>query len=88
MKNFVLHSEYEIKDIIGIGTFGEVKLGINKRTNENVAIKIIDKDKMTKFCNIKRIKREFDIIQSLDHLNIIKTHSINEDSKKYYIVME
>ena len=88
MKNFVLHSEYEIKDIIGIGTFGEVKLGINKRTNENVAIKIIDKDKMTKFCNIKRIKREFDIIQSLDHLNIIKTHSINEDTKKYYIVME
>jgi len=88
MKNLILYSEYEIKDIIGIGTFGEVKLGINKKTNENVAIKIIDKEKMINFNNIKRIKREFNIIKSLNHLNIIKTYLIDEDKKKFYMVME
>ena len=88
MKNLILQSEYEIKDIIGIGTFGEVKLGVNKKTNENVAIKIIDKEKMINYNNIQRIKREFNIIKSLNHLNIIKTYLIDEDKKKFYIVME
>ena len=81
-------SDYEIKDIIGIGNFGEVKLGINKETKEKVAIKIIDKDKMIKCNNIERIKREFKIIKELDHLNIIKTYSIRDDPKKFYIIME
>ena len=86
-KNFI-HDEYEIKDIIGIGTFGEVKLAVNKKTKEKVAIKIIDKEKMISFQNIERIKREFNIIKELDHINIIKTYSITEDSKKFYIIME
>ena len=86
-KNFI-QKDYEIKDIIGIGTFGEVKLGVNKKTKEKVAIKIIDKEKMIAYQNIERIKREFSIIKELDHINIIKTYSITEDPKKFYIIME
>ena len=32
--------DYIIKEIIGNGTFSKVKLGINKYTNEKVAIKL------------------------------------------------
>ena len=40
-ENSVL-SNYEIKGILGKGTFSKVKLGINKITNEKVAIKMIE----------------------------------------------
>ena len=36
-------SDYSIKETIGKGTFSKVKLGINKQTNEKVAIKILKK---------------------------------------------
>jgi len=88
METNFIQDEYEIKDIIGTGTFGEVKLALNKKTKEKVAIKIIDKEKMIAFQNIERIKREFNIIKELDHINIIKTFSITDDSKKFYIIME
>ena len=41
-ENTVL-TDYDIKGILGKGTFSKVKLGINKITKEKVAIKIIDK---------------------------------------------
>ena len=34
-------TEYDIKGVLGKGTFSKVKLGINKITREKVAIKII-----------------------------------------------
>ncbi len=37
---------YEIKDSIGKGKFGRVKLGIHKKTGKKVAIKILKKKKM------------------------------------------
>ena len=36
-------SDYNIKETIGKGTFSIVKLGINKKTKEKVAIKILKK---------------------------------------------
>ena len=37
---------YEVKEKLGNGKFGLVKLGINKQTKEKVAIKITNKKKM------------------------------------------
>ena len=38
--------DYIIKQTIGKGTFSKVKLGINKTTNQKVAIKILEKCKI------------------------------------------
>ena len=48
MKNNDFLSDYEIKETIGKGTFSIVKLGINKITNEKVAIKILKKKENAK----------------------------------------
>ena len=37
---------YQIEKTIGEGTFGKVKLGIHIPTEEKVAIKILEKDKI------------------------------------------
>ena len=72
-------SEYYIKETIGKGTFSVVKLGINKKTKEKVAIKILKKKKITNKEDIERIEREISILKKLNHINIIKVYKINED---------
>ena len=81
-------SDYEIKETIGKGTFSVVKLGINKLTKEKVAIKILKKNKILHKADKSRLEREISILKKLNHINVIKIHKINEDSEKYYIVME
>ena len=81
-------SDYSINQTIGKGTFSVVKLGINKKTKEKVAIKILKKKKIVHKEDAERIEREINILKKLDHINVIKIYKINEDEEKYYIVME
>ena len=83
-----LLSDYLIKETIGKGTFSIVKLGINKKTNEKVAIKILKKNKIIHREDVERIEREISILKKLSHINVIKIYKINEDNEKYYIFME
>ena len=79
---------YEIKQTIGKGTFSKVKLGINKLTNEKVAIKILEKSKIIEKEDLERIYREMKIIKQLNHKNIIKVNEIFENNEYYFIIME
>ena len=81
-------SDYIIKETIGKGTFSIVKLGVNKTTKEKVAIKILKKKKIKYKEELERIEREINILQKLEHINVIKIYKINEDEEKYYIFME
>ena len=88
-----LSSEYKIgnyliKQTLGEGTFGKVKLGIYIPTNEKVAIKIIEKDKMTDKDDVVRLKREFDMLSKFNHPNVILVTEIFESVDSYYSVME
>ena len=81
-------NDYIIKETIGTGTFSKVKLGINKYTKEKVAIKLLEKSKITEKEDLKRINREISIIKKLSHPNIIKINEIFENEKYYYIIMD
>ena len=80
--------DYIIKETIGTGTFSKVKLGINKYTKEKVAIKLLEKSKITEKEDLKRINREISIIKKLSHPNIIKINEIFENEEYYYIIMD
>ena len=79
---------YQIKQTLGEGTFGKVKLGIYIPTNEKVAIKIIEKDRMTDKDDVVRLKREFDMLSKFNHPNVILVTEIFESTDSYYSVME
>ena len=79
---------YLIKNNLGEGTFGKVKLGIYIKTGEKVAIKIIDKRKLIEKNDQIHLKREIDLLQKLNHINIISVYEIFENIDNYYIVME
>jgi 5'-AMP-activated protein kinase catalytic alpha subunit len=44
--------------VIGEGTFGKVKLGTHILTGEKVAVKILEKDKITEEADVERVSRE------------------------------
>ena len=86
-KDYSLIENYELKNIIGEGNFGKVKLGIFKKTGEEFAIKIIDKNIIKK--KMKNILfKENEIITKFNHINVIYVFQIIEDDKNIYIVME
>lgn len=78
---------YEIKDKIEAGKFGEVFLGVHKKTGQFVAIKTIKKDSMTSK-DIELVKSEIDIMKMCKHPNIVRLLDHFENSQFTFIVME
>ena len=63
--------DYILKHTIGEGAFSKVKLAVHKPSNNIVAIKILDKTKISKSDQIRTV-REMKILTSLNHPNSIK----------------
>lgn len=78
---------YNIKDLLGEGAFGQVKLAQKKSTKEQFAIKILNKDKLSKE-QLFMVRNEIDIMALCCHPNIGRLEEIIEDHKAIYIVME
>lgn len=62
---------FDIIKKLGQGTYGKVQLGINKETSQDVAIKTIKKCKIESEADLVRIRREVQIMSSVQHPNII-----------------
>ena len=82
-----LEKIYEIKDILGSGSFSMVKLGINKITKEKVGVKIMNKDKMNT-TRLESARTEIEIMKICQHPNIIHFIDSYETENKIYIFME
>ena len=78
---------YEVRQKLGNGKFGLVKLGINKQTKEKVAIKIMNKKKMDT-SDIELVRTEIEILKICQHPNIIRLYDIFENVDYIYIIME
>lgn len=83
-----LTDDYFLRDTLGKGNFGLVKMGQHKITNEKVAIKIINKNGMDSDKIKSRFFAEVDFLQKCNHENIVKYLDIYEDNQNYYFVME
>lgn len=71
-------NNYEIYKQLGQGAYGLVKMGIDKRTQERVAIKIYQKKKFADPNKIKNVEREINILAELSHPNIAKLLNVIE----------
>ena len=78
---------YEMLDDLGEGIFGSVKLGVEKKTKERVAIKIIKKNK-TKQSDIELVRTEIDVMKLCHHPNVVHLLDHFENAEYIFIVME
>ena len=79
---------YLIEKSIGEGTFGKVKRGTHTLTGEKVAIKILEKDRITDVSDVERVTREIHILKLIRHPNIIQLYEIIETPRQLYLIME
>lgn len=88
---------YELRETIGVGTFGKVKLGLNlERNPELVAVKIIPKvPNSIARSNLKevqehmqKLKKEVQLQKACLHDNIIRLFGIDDDDRYVFAVME
>ncbi len=56
---------------LGEGTFGKVKIGVHTLTNEKVAIKILEKQRIVDTADVERVSREIHILKLVRHPNVI-----------------
>ncbi|KAJ6992533.1 CBL-interacting serine/threonine-protein kinase 23-like [Populus alba] len=79
---------YELGRTLGEGTFAKVKFARNVETGENVAIKILDKEKVLKHKMIGQIKREISTMKLIRHPNVVRMYEVMASKTKIYIVLE
>ena len=73
---------------MGEGTFGKVKLGNHNLTGEKVAVKILEKDRISDMADVERVAREIHILKMIRHPHIVQLYEIIETSKSLYLIME
>eukprot|EP01006_Ploeotia_vitrea_P035809 TRINITY_DN65938_c7_g4_i1.p1 TRINITY_DN65938_c7_g4~~TRINITY_DN65938_c7_g4_i1.p1 ORF type:complete len:704 (+),score=104.16 TRINITY_DN65938_c7_g4_i1:34-2145(+) len=85
-----VYKEYHVGQTIGSGTFGQVKLGRHKKTDAEVALKIIGKKQfgLQPNFNINSLKTEINILKKLDHPNIIKIYDMFDTETELVLVLE
>jgi calcium-dependent protein kinase len=83
-----IESTYEIFEVIGKGSYGEVKKVRHKALNVIRALKIIKKTKYKSAAEIRLIKNEIQTMKVVDHPNIIKVFEFFEDEENMFIITE
>ena len=80
--------KYKIVRKLGEGMFSTVKLATHSLTGEEVAIKILEKTKVSSIEDKERINRELTIMRKLNHYNIVKLYQIVETKLTIYLIQE
>ncbi|ETW05679.1 CAMK/CDPK protein kinase [Aphanomyces invadans] len=73
------------KKELGHGHYGTVRIGTHKITGTKVAIKTIPKVKVSR---PETLRREIEILRTVDHPNIIKLFEVFEDTRHLHLVTE
>jgi 5'-AMP-activated protein kinase, catalytic alpha subunit len=73
---------------LGKGTFGKVRVGTHLQTNQKVAVKILEKDKIVDSADVDRVAREIHILKILRHPVVVQLYEIIETEKELYLIME
>jgi len=80
--------KYELFRTLGEGTFGKVKYAVNTETNEAVAIKVLDKEKIQKQNMGAQIKKEISIMKMVRHTYVVGMKEVLASRTKIFIVLE
>ncbi|TYH90367.1 hypothetical protein ES332_A13G043600v1 [Gossypium tomentosum] len=87
-----LKSKLEVKEEVGRGHFGytcSAKFKKGEFKDQQVAVKVIPKSKMTTAIAVEDVRREVKILRALTgHNNLVKFYDAFEDHDNVYIVME
>ncbi|KAL9902167.1 serine/threonine-protein kinase BRSK1 isoform X3 [Glossina fuscipes] len=78
---------YRLEKTLGKGQTGLVKLGVHCVTGKKVAIKIINREKLSESVLMK-VEREIAIMKLIDHPHVLGLSDVYENKKYLYLILE
>ncbi|KAL8161066.1 hypothetical protein V2J09_012555 [Rumex salicifolius] len=87
-KEKILMQRYELGRFLGQGNFAKVYFARDMKSNQNVAIKVIDKEKVLKVGLDLQIKREISAMKMLRHANVLQVYEVMASKSNIYMVLE
>lgn len=89
MSRQIIAGRWEVTRSLGQGGMGDVYLGYDLDTDEEVAIKLLKPDVMDAMPDlIGRFKREADLLLQLNHPHIVRIISTVDEDDLHYLVMD
>ena len=65
-----------------------MKLGTHRLTGEKVAVKVLEKERISDEADVERVAREIHILKMIRHPNIVQLYEIIETPRQLYLIME
>jgi serine/threonine protein kinase len=87
-KPALLLGRYEVGKLLGQGNFAKVYHAHNVRTGQEVAIKVMEKEKIFKNGLTSHIKREIAVLRRVRHPHIVQLYEVMATKLRIYFVME
>lgn len=80
--------DYELRDTVGTGSFGRVRLACHKKTGYVFALKILSKNLVVKTKQVDHILAEKQILADVQHPFVVQYYSSFQDETYLYLLME
>jgi len=87
-KGSIFAGRYQIEEEIGKGGMGTVYRGLDKKLNEEVALKIIKPEIAVDDTTIERFRNELKLARKITHKNVCRLFDFHEEEGTPYITME
>ena len=79
---------YQLGDILGEGYYGSVRIGSHTRSHKRFAVKILNKENINRFKDLKQIAEEIHVLKTYRHPNIIHLEEVVHATDCIYVVTE
>lgn len=79
---------YMVGKVIGVGSYGKVRVAWHRLTGAKVAIKTYDKAKLKDPSHWKRVYSEIKIMEQISHPRIARMYEAVETPKRMHLILE
>ncbi|MBC8171001.1 MAG: protein kinase [Anaerolineae bacterium] len=85
----LIGNQFTVQEVLGTGGMGTVYRGMDMKTGDNVAIKLLKTEAIADDPDlVERFAREAEALRQLNHPNIVKVLATLEEEGRHYIIME
>jgi len=81
-------SRFEVVEKLGKGGMGQVYRVFDRKTDEEVALKLLNPEVSSDKKTIERFRNELKLARKISHKNICRMYDLNEEQGTQYITME
>lgn len=84
-----IQQDYELRNVLGQGAFGVVRMAVHRRTGLKYAVKTVWKSQLRRRADVEDLRREVQILSLLSsHPNVAALLQTYEDATGAHIVLE